>query len=180
MGLEKGNRAEMNYVASNLNPISDTNQFSNPDFGIKYNAPLGWKLTESTVAPNHSSFFARFAIDSKLPELSALDFSSITLSVTNSSIASKGGTNSTNGKENFDFLLRGETECKVSEKLSEQINSIQYIVQVVDCNSFKYKVYHSVLNDSLLTVAYSGRISAYPVKVNEFDKSLQSLVIKTK
>jgi hypothetical protein len=176
--LEGMNRSAGFMDGAAIRKLSEINYFSNLSFGINYTPPSGWTLNAAKQYDNRS-VIARFGIASISPELGSSDLSAITLNVTKTHkplSSSEEGYGSQNN--HFDFLLRDERDCNATDQSTKAVNKFNFTSYTVECNSFKYKVYRTVVGDLCITLTYSALTSAYAAKVLGFEKSLVTLVVR--
>jgi hypothetical protein len=142
-------------------------EYENKALGIKLTFPEGWAGTISSLE-NDSTIFLTLNKESIFPELSASDFSTITL-------AAGKNLSSLNAKVKANSLYEN---CRTVEKSAVSISGRDFMSSFVQCPTIHYKTYTYSHGPKLtLNYTYAALPSSFEGYLKDFETSVHTLLV---
>ena len=156
------------------------NRYSNPSFGIKsIDFPQRWTEAESNTVKGISVYLKLVRSTGFGGELGALDFTAITLTAIKNSSTTSLSSDPNNTSFPRELLQHDDPDCELLDKSTSIINQHSFEIFSVRCNTFQYKTYQTIANDTKISLTYSALLAAFPQYLKVFDETAQTLKISS-
>lgn len=166
-------------ISSNVGPQEGDERYSKPTFGIgSIVFPQGWAEAESNTVKG-ISVYLRLVRSTGFSEIGATDLSAISLTAIKNSSTSISLEDNKSTSFPDELLQHDDQDCRLLDKSSSIINQHSFEIFGVRCNTFQYKTYNTIANDTKISLTYSALTEAFPLHVKEFDESAQTLKVSS-